>query len=63
MNILTWILVISFHIGYGDQGVTAIPFASKEACVAAGIAISQQPKMGYDEFLCVDQRTGQAVKK
>lgn len=58
---LAWVLIVAFHIGYGDQGVTAIQFANKDACVAGGKAIVTMRNLDRDEFRCVDQMTGESI--
>lgn len=62
MNI-AWVLIITFHIGYGDQGVTSIPFANQQGCEAAAKAIKEMQKMYQDYFACVDQTTGSVIVK
>jgi hypothetical protein len=56
-----WLLLITFHIGQGDQAVVSLPFADGGACRNAVVSIQKMPRMQWDYFACVNQSTGEVV--
>jgi D-alanyl-D-alanine carboxypeptidase len=61
---VTWVLVIALITGGmfsgTPGGITTIPMASKEACVAAANAIGG-PSGSASSAVCVNQNTGEVI--
>lgn len=59
-----WVLLIGFHVGYGDTGVVpAAHFPTQSACEIAMNTLAKARGFDRNWYACVNQATGETVIK